>query len=984
MSPHFRISIERLEDRLAPAASNADPGLRFLADMHDEFHTRLDVSTDVSAAGNHFVAVGFLPDENAPVVVNGSSVLHPHSGATEIRNEFRIESNKPFGGAYFMNGLLTADGKTMPNFGDVAGAGYPIPAPTRITFWARGQVGGERLEFFAFGVGRHADTGLPFTPGLTPDSSPRVPGLGTVTTLTADWQQYVIDLPAGTDTSYVLGGFAWTAEAARNPTGAVFYLDDIAYELSPAGQKARLAEPRFVRSYRTGPNQEVSGSPVGDFDFVLRNSAFSYDNALAALAFLADRDPASRDDSLRRARLIGDAFVYAAGHDRAYTDGRVRTDYAAGDYRLFPGWRANGRLDTVPVAGFYDEAGKIDPEPKFYEVEQEAVDTGNNAWVMVALLGLYSRTTHQPYLDAARRVGEFIRTQRYDTGAYPGFRGGIMNAESPTPTARAYASTEHNLDITAAFTRMFELTGEAVWRDDAAHAWRFVESMWDAGRGVFLAGTSDPNTRNTTAGQLPLDVQAWAVLVRPDVLITHPQLLAGIDTFFRVTEAGITGYDFNEDRDGVWTEGTAQVATAFAFAGRPDRAADLRAQLDLVRATVTAPGADGRGLPAALHDGLTTGFQTPRGDPFLYHNRLHTGATAWGVFARLGFNPYYQSYTTDPLAVGGEATGTGRVFVETAAGHFYDAPVAAVTPFGSPTVPVRTAIGDVNGDRVPDTVLVTGPGVPIRFAVVSGRDDATLLVKPFDPFGGNFTGGGFVAAADLDGDGRAEVVVTPDQGGGPRVSVFALNPDGSLTTRANFFGIDDANFRGGARAALGDVNRDGTPDLAVAAGFLGGPRTALFDGATLFATPARLVGDFFAFPGSDAVSLRNGVFVASGDVDGDGFADLIFGGGPGGAPRVFVLSGALVSANNVAGAQAAPVANFFVANNSADRGGVRVAATTADGDGRADVAAGSGEGSPARVRVYLGMDFAGGGEPAAFQDLTPFGGAVLADGVYVG
>jgi hypothetical protein len=290
----------------------------------------------------------------------------------------------------------------------------------------------------------------------------------------------------------------------------------------------------------------------------------------------------------------------------------------------------------------------------------------------------------------------------------------------------------------------------------------------------------------------------------------------------------------------------------------------------------------------------------------------------------------------------------------------------------------------VDLDGTADVVAVTGPGVPIRVAVLSGVD-GHVLVAPFDPFGGDFRGGGYVAAADLDGDGRAEFAVTPDQGGGPRVSIFGRNADGTLTTRANFFGIDDPNFRGGARAALGDVNRDGTPDVIVAAGFGGGPRTAIFTGQSVLAgSPARLVNDFFAFPGSDAVNLRNGSFVAAGDVDGDGFADLVFGGGPGGAPRVFILSGARISAGDLAGAYASPVANFFVAGDLADRGGARVAVTNSDGDGKADVAVGSGAGDPARVRVYLGKDFSGGGEPGSFADLSPLGGAVLADGVYVG
>jgi len=72
---------------------------------------------------------------------------------------------------------------------------------------------------------------------------------------------------------------------------------------------------------------------------------------------------------------------------------------------------------------------------------------------------------------------------------------------------------------------------------------------------------------------------------------------------------------------------------------------------------------------------------------------------------------------------------------------------------------------------------------------------------------------------------------------------------------------------------------------------------------------------------------------------------------PGGAPRVFILSGALLTAGDIFATQSAPVANFFVGGNSADRGGVRVAVKDADGDAKADVAVGSGEGSIAKARI---------------------------------
>jgi hypothetical protein len=56
----------------------------------------------------------------------------------------------------------------------------------------------------------------------------------------------------------------------------------------------------------------------------------------------------------------------------------------------------------------------------------------------------------------------------------------------------------------------------------------------------------------------------------------------------------------------------------------------------------------------------------------------------------------------------------------------------------------------------------------------------------------------------------------------------------------------------------------------------------------------------------------------------------------------------------------------------------------ADGDGRADLVTGSGQGLAADVRVYLGGSLPVSGEPSLSQDIPVFGGATLADGAYVG
>ncbi len=322
-------------------------------------------------------------------------------------------------------------------------------------------------------------------------------------------------------------------------------------------------------------------------------------------------------------------------------------------------------------------------------------------------------------------------------------------------------------------------------------------------------------------------------------------------------------------------------------------------------------------------------------------------------------------------AVSGPSDGTVQAYTADTTGRLI--PVGpAIRPFGTFGGSVRTATGDVNGDGVTDLIVATGPGGGSKVRVLDGRTFADLANPPYQAFESAFGGGVFLAAGDFDGDGRDEVVITPDQGGGPRVQVLTL-ADGRLQVVADYFGINDPGFRGGARTAVGDVNRDGRPELVVAAGFGGGPRVSVIDGTTVLSSArATIGGDFFAFePG-----LRNGAFVTVADLDGDGYGDLTFGAGPGGGPRVMTLSGYTVTTGGAGVALALPIANTF-AGIETQRGGVRVAAKDLDGDGRSEVL--TGDGSGGELRVY--KTITGGLTPVTF--LNPFA-TPLADGVYVG
>ncbi|MFN4259069.1 MAG: FG-GAP-like repeat-containing protein [Gemmataceae bacterium] len=135
---------------------------------------------------------------------------------------------------------------------------------------------------------------------------------------------------------------------------------------------------------------------------------------------------------------------------------------------------------------------------------------------------------------------------------------------------------------------------------------------------------------------------------------------------------------------------------------------------------------------------------------------------------------------------------------------------------------VRVAVGDVNNDGWDDIITVPGPGGGPHVRVFSGKDGSQIA--NFMAYAPTFAGGLFVAVGDVNGDGYADIITGPDAGGGPHVKVFS-GKDGTLLM--NFFAYHPT-FTGGVRVAAGDLDGDGKADIITGAGPGGGPHVLAF------------------------------------------------------------------------------------------------------------------------------------------------------------
>ncbi len=119
---------------------------------------------------------------------------------------------------------------------------------------------------------------------------------------------------------------------------------------------------------------------------------------------------------------------------------------------------------------------------------------------------------------------------------------------------------------------------------------------------------------------------------------------------------------------------------------------------------------------------------------------------------------------------------------------------------------VNVAIGDLNGDNVNE--IIAGAGVGGGPHVRVFNKDGKLINPGFFAYDEKFRGGVNVAAGDVDGDGIDDIVTGPGKGGGPQIKVF--DRDGGQ--KVQFFAFE-ADGNDGVEVSAADLDEDGRAEI---------------------------------------------------------------------------------------------------------------------------------------------------------------------------
>ncbi|HET8708624.1 MAG TPA: hypothetical protein VFM46_20115 [Pseudomonadales bacterium] len=352
-------------------------------------------------------------------------------------------------------------------------------------------------------------------------------------------------------------------------------------------------KPAFLLSFPT------------ETDGPLNQSAFLYDNAVAAIALVGCGETA-------KAKRITDAIIFAQSNDRYWHDGRLRNAYRG------------GAVETpVKLPGWWDGQKNQWLEDRY----QVGSDVGNMAWALLSLLAVDRGLNDPAYRKAALSLAEWIE-RFHDQRGKGAYKGGLF-AHEPTPESVEWKSTEHNTDLVAVFRALGAATGEKKWIQRAEENTAFVASLWNGEKKVFATGVGDDGVSVNPI--VALDAQIWPLLAIPGF---HSRYIGAVDGAKQFTGFE-EGFAYSEAKEGIWTEGTAQVLLLYRLLGWNTQAAALQRVIQQQRAPQG-------GYFAASNSSIPTSFMlaTDPTKPRLYFKLPHLGALAWVALAERGFNPF--------------------------------------------------------------------------------------------------------------------------------------------------------------------------------------------------------------------------------------------------------------------------------------------------------------------------------------------------------
>ncbi|MDD4954765.1 MAG: hypothetical protein PHP17_01840 [Candidatus Omnitrophica bacterium] len=224
----------------------------------------LIIYLDKGSKENNYVPSGWIGDYG-DVTMDDGITDNPHSGANCIKFIYTGKKSQGQGwaGVYWQS--------SANNWGSKV-TGLDLSNMTKITFWARGENGGEVIQKFMVGgiKGKYSDsTEVVFGP----------------VTLTKEWKEYTINL-SGKNLAYINGGFGWVVTSDLDPQGCIFYVDDIKFVADPTVKaEGRLAEemPFYVYSDKNSANNHfIASGWMGDYGDI------KYDAASTDMPFSGD------------------------------------------------------------------------------------------------------------------------------------------------------------------------------------------------------------------------------------------------------------------------------------------------------------------------------------------------------------------------------------------------------------------------------------------------------------------------------------------------------------------------------------------------------------------------------------------------------------------------------------------------------------------------------------------------------------------------